>query len=39
MFRSQALPFDEVMDSSFVGIGISFEDLFDSIAVLMFEFW
>ena len=39
MFMSPAFPFDEVIDSSFVGIGLSSEDLSDFIAVLMFEFW
>ena len=27
------------MDGSFLGVGLGFEDLFDFVTVLMFEFW
>ena len=38
LFRSPALPFDQVMDSFFFSIDHSFKDLFDFVAVLMFKF-
>ena len=38
MFGSTAFPFNEVMDGSVLGIGLRFGNLFDFVAVLMFEF-
>ena len=39
MFGSPTFPFNEVMDGSFLGDGLGFEDLFDFVMVLTFEFW
>ena len=39
IFASPIFPFNEVMDSSFLGVGLGFEVLFDLLTVLMFEFW
>ena len=39
MLGSPTFPFNEVMDGSFLGVSLRFEDLFDFIAALMYEFW
>ena len=39
MFGSPIFPFNEVMYSSLLGVGLGFEDLLDFVTVLMFEFW
>ena len=39
IFGSPTFSFNEVMDGSFLGVGLGFEDLFDFLTVLMFEFW
>ena len=39
IFGSPTFPFNELMDGSFLDVGLEFEDLFYFVTVLKFEFW